>query len=91
MVTLCDGFAVLQAPVFDGLSFEFFSFKQDGLAAPEVGVGWREIAQALVVATVIVVRDKGLDLGLQITSAPPSAAGRRSFAVELRPQQALPR
>ena len=50
----------------DGLSFDPFSFKQDGLAASEVDVGRRQIADALVVAQVIVVGDEGADLGLEI-------------------------
>ncbi len=58
---------MLQAPVFDGLSFDPFSCPQDGLTASEVDVGRREISQALVVAVVIVVLDEGLDLVLQIT------------------------
>jgi hypothetical protein len=63
---LRGGFAALQAPMFDGPSFDPFSFQQDGLAAPEVNVDRREVAQALVVAVVVVVADKGLDLVLQI-------------------------
>ena len=58
---------MLQAPVFDGLSFDPFSCLQDGLTASEVDVGRREISQALVVAVVIVVLDEGLDLVFQIT------------------------
>ena len=36
------------------------------MATSEVDVGRGEVAQALVVALVIVVVDKGLDLGLEI-------------------------
>ncbi len=46
--------------------FDLFSFQQDGLAAPEVDIGRREVAQALVVAVIIVVADEGLDLCLQV-------------------------
>ena len=46
---------MLQAPVLDGLSFDPFPFQQDGLAAPEVDIGGREVIQALVVAPVVVV------------------------------------
>ncbi len=35
------------------------------MAAPEVDIGRGEVAQALVVAVVIVVRDEGLDPGLE--------------------------
>ena len=51
-----------QASRFDGLSFDPFSLFQNGLAAPEVNVGRGEVLQALVIATVVVVFDKGVDL-----------------------------
>ncbi len=57
---------MLQAPVFDGLAFDLLPFDQDGLAAPDVDVGGGEIAQALVVAPMIVMGDKGVDLGLEV-------------------------
>jgi len=58
---------MLQAPMFDGLSFDLLPFDQDGLAAPEVDVGGCEIAEALVVAPMIVMGDEGVDLGLEVT------------------------
>ena len=51
-----------QAPRFDGLPFDPFSLLQDGLVAPEVDVGRREVLQALVVAPVVVMLDEGVDL-----------------------------
>ena len=51
-----------QASRFDGLLFDPFSLFQDGLAAPEVDVSGCEILQALVVAPMVVVIDKGIDL-----------------------------
>ena len=57
----------MQASVLDGLSFDPFSFKQDGLAASEVDVGRGEIGDALVVSQVIVVGDEVADLGFEIT------------------------
>jgi hypothetical protein len=36
------------------------------LTAAEVDVGWRQIADALVIAQVIVVSDEGLDLSFEI-------------------------
>ena len=59
--------AVLQAPIFDGLSFDPFSFQQDGLSPTEVSVGGCDVVQALVVSPVIVVLDEGLDLGLKVS------------------------
>ena len=58
--------AVYQASVLDGLSFDPFSFQQDGLAAPEVDVGRGEVGDGLVVSQVVVVGDEGGDLGLEI-------------------------
>ena len=47
---LCGLAAIYQASVLDGLSFDPFSLKQDGLGSAEVDVGWGEIDDALVVA-----------------------------------------
>ena len=55
-----------QASVFDGFSFDPFPFQQDGLTAPEVDVGRRQIVDALVVAQVILVGDEGFDPGLEL-------------------------
>ena len=63
---LCGLAAMVQASVLDGLSFDPFSFKQDGLAASEVDVGRGEIGDALVVSQVIVVGDEVADLGFEI-------------------------
>ncbi len=57
---------MLQAPMFDRLLFDLLPFDQNGLAAPEVDVGGREVAQALVVTAVIVVLDEGLDLSFEV-------------------------
>ena len=58
---------MLQAAGLDGLSFDPFSFHQNGFSASEVDVGGREIVEALVVALVIIVHHKGLDLRLQVS------------------------
>ncbi len=55
-----------QAPVFDGLSFDPLSLFQNGLPAPEIDIGRCEVLQALVVASVIVVIDEGIDLLTEI-------------------------
>ena len=57
---------MVQAPALDGLSFDPFSFQQDGVASAEVDVGWCQIADGLVVTLVVVVIDEGLDLSLQV-------------------------
>jgi hypothetical protein len=59
---------VLQSSVFDGLSFGPFALKQDGLAAPEVDVGWGEIVDALVITPVVVIGDERIDLGFEVAA-----------------------
>jgi hypothetical protein len=58
--------AVLQAAIGDGLSFDPFSFCQDGVAAPEMGIRVSQIANALVVSAIVVVVDEGRDLRFEI-------------------------
>ena len=55
-----------QAAIGDCLSFDPFPFDENGLASPEVDVGGRQVADALVIAQVIVIGDEGLDLGFEI-------------------------
>ena len=64
---LGSGGAMLQTPVLDGRSFDPVPCQQDGLAAPEVDIGGREVIQALVVAPVVVVLDEDAELGFEIT------------------------
>jgi ATPase subunit of ABC transporter with duplicated ATPase domains len=58
---------VLQASVLDGVVFDPFSFQQDCLTASEVHVSRRQIAQALVIASRVVVIDEPTNAGLKIT------------------------
>src|SRR5215208_6629563 len=51
----------------DGLSFDPFSFQQDGRTTPEVDVGVRERVHALVVALAVVGLHEGADWGLQVS------------------------
>ena len=60
-------FAVLQAPMLDGLPFDPFALLDDGLGPAEVGVGGRHVVQALVVAPVIVVLDERRDLAFEVS------------------------
>lgn len=57
---------MVQAPLFDGFSFDPFRFQHDGVAASEVDIGRCEIAEALVISAMIVVLDEGVDLGLKV-------------------------
>ena len=34
---------MLQSSLFDGVAFDPFALKQDGLAAPEVDVSWGQV------------------------------------------------
>src|SRR6202047_491325 len=63
---LCGFPPMQQAAIGDCLSFDPFSLNQYGLTAAEVDVGWRQIADALVIAQVVVVSDEGLDLSFEI-------------------------
>ena len=53
---------MLQASILDSVSFDPFSFQP-----PEVAVGRRQIAQALMVAPMIVVVDEPGDAGFKIS------------------------
>jgi hypothetical protein len=63
---LCGLAAMVQTSILNGLSFDPFSFKQDGLASPEVDVGRSEIGDALVVSQMIIVSDEFADSGFEI-------------------------
>ena len=52
---------MVQAAVLDGLQFDAPPFSQDGFTAAEVDVSRGEVADALVVALVVVVIDEGGD------------------------------
>ena len=58
--------AVLQAPMFDGLSLGPFALFDDGLGPAEVGIRGRHIIEALVVAPVVVTLDERLDLAFEV-------------------------
>jgi len=58
---------VKQASRFDGLPFDPFSLFQNGLAVSEVDICRGEVLQALVIAPVVVMLDKGIDLSPEIT------------------------
>ena len=57
---------MVQAAVLDGLLFDAPPFSQDGFAAPEVDVSRGQVADALVVAVVVVVLDEGGDGSLKL-------------------------
>ena len=53
---------MLQAPIFDSLSFDLFALLDDGFCPAEVGVGGRDVVQALVIALMVVMLDERIDL-----------------------------
>ena len=57
---------MLQTTICDGLAFDPFAFEEDGLGPPEVDVSRSEIAEALVIASMVVVLDEGRDLAFEI-------------------------
>ena len=57
---------MLQTTVCDCLALDPFAFEEDGLSAPEVDVSRSEIAEALVIAGMVVVVDEGRDLAFEI-------------------------
>ena len=56
----------MQAARFECLSFDPFSLLQNGFVTAEVDVRRRDVVQTLVVASMIVMIDKGLNLGFEI-------------------------
>jgi len=57
---------MVQAAVMDGQCLDLLPPFDNGGVAPEVGVGGRDVVQALVVAVVVVVIDEGADLVFEI-------------------------
>ena len=57
---------MVQAAVLDGEFFYPFSPFDDGRCTPEVGIGWRDVSEAFVIALVVVVLDEGPDLSLKV-------------------------
>lgn len=55
-----------QSSLFDCVAFDPFSFQQDCLIVVEVHVGRCQIAQALVMAPVVVVTNEEANVGLEI-------------------------
>ena len=58
---------MVAAALFDGTALDLFSHFQDFLASPEVDICGRQIVQAFVIASVIIVVDEGGDRALQIS------------------------
>ena len=71
LVRLCDLicrlFLMLQAALSDCLFLDFFPFSDNGFIAAKVDVGGCDVVDALVVALMIVMIDKGLEITGQTT------------------------
>ena len=63
----CDCLLMQAASLFDGFSFDLFPPFENGLTAPEVDVSRRQVVQALVVSTVVVVLDELLDAVFELS------------------------
>ena len=57
---------MVQAAVLDGQVLDLPPSLNDGRVTPEVGVSGRDIAEALVIAVVVVMIDEGADLRFQV-------------------------
>ena len=57
---------MLQAPMLDGFVFDPFSAFDDGFRSTEVGIGGRYVAQALMIALMVVMLDERLNLFLKV-------------------------
>ena len=68
--------------MLDGDAFDAGALGGDGFGPAEVGVGWRHIAQAFVVAVMIIVRNERLDLALGLRMIRCSAHMFHSAIVE---------
>ena len=55
-----------QASFLDSAFFDFGSSFDDGCVAPEVGIGGRDVVEALVVAVVVVMIDEFRDAVFEI-------------------------
>jgi hypothetical protein len=51
-----------QAAVLDGSALDAFTLQQDGLPPAEIDIRRGQVVQALVIAPVVILLDKGLDL-----------------------------
>ena len=58
--------AVLQAPMFDGLSFDPFALCDDGFSPAELSIGGCYVAQAVVLAPVIAMLYESLEPTFEI-------------------------
>ena len=57
---------MLQAPIFDGHSFDALSFGVDGFIPAEVSICWRHIAETFMITLVVIMLNERLDLGFEI-------------------------
>ncbi len=57
---------MLQSPVLDSPPFDSFSSSEDGFRTAKVHIRRRQVPQALVVAPVIVIVDKSVDVHFEI-------------------------
>ena len=78
---LSGDLAVLQASMLDSLAFDLFALFYDCCGPAKVGVGWRYVVEALVIAPVVVMLDEGADLGLQVAGQEVISRRMRFFGL----------
>ena len=57
---------MLQAPIFDGLSFDPFALLDDGLCPAKVGISGRDGVQVLMSVLIVVMLDERFDLSFEV-------------------------
>jgi hypothetical protein len=60
---------MVQTTICDGLAFDPFALEEDGLGPPEVNVSRSEIAEAVVIASLVGGLDEGRDLAFEIAGS----------------------
>lgn len=78
-----------QAALLDGIGFDLLSVFEDGFGPAEIDVGRCEVAQALVVAVMVVVVDEAADRRLQSAGQVVRAPFPPAFHVPRPPQTPL--
>jgi hypothetical protein len=58
---------VVQSSLFNGFSFDPFTYQQDGLTASEVDVGQGQVLQTFVVTAAMVMIDEAIDVRFEVT------------------------
>ena len=86
---LCGLFLLLQVALSDRLFLDLSPSSENGFIAAEVNVSRCDVAQALVVALVVIVIDEGLDLTFEIAGQVIVFQQNTAACVQARVAQAV--